>query len=158
MSWLDSISGIFICLLVLLHFPPWEARKHAGCTREELSHVQSPDGAWIAAVYLEICSDGAFTTTATDNVQIASTNDRERKADIFAEDEDGYPEDRPDITWVSSDQLRITVPHWSTIGLHPQPFGPVGVELIIKPDDPAVRTQIFKRLGLPPPDPSFAPP
>src|SRR5258706_9969827 len=43
--------------------------------RQVLSQAMSPDGAWVATLYNNICSDGAFVTTISDSVEVTRRNE-----------------------------------------------------------------------------------
>jgi hypothetical protein len=137
------------------------AQEKGGCQREAISVLMSPDDAWVALVQEDICSDGYFVTTvtdtvqlsprgATDAVQLTSHSDKPKhENDIFALDEHGHPEMRPLTRWLSPQQLQITVPNKSLIGLQKSSYE--GIEVVVKfePDDPAERERWLKSLGLP---------
>jgi hypothetical protein len=158
-SWLAILS--FMATLQV--FPSIaSAQQKGGCEREAISMLMSPDDTWIALVYENICSDGAFVTTVTDTVQLArrDTTDTikliwhveepKHEKDVFTVDEGGHPQDRPLTRWLSPQKLQITVPNKSLIGLQKNSYE--GIEVVIKfePDDPTERERWLKSLGLAP--------
>ena len=49
----------------------------AGCEqRNLLARATSPDGTWVASIYNNVCSDGAFVTTIDDTVEITRSTRR----------------------------------------------------------------------------------
>ena len=129
------------------------AQGEAGCQRQTISMLMSPDDAWVALVHEDICSDGYFVTTVTDTVQLVRrdttdavvlawhADEPKHDNDVFALDEHGHPENRPLTRWLSSQKLQITIPNKSTIGL--QKSGYEGIEIVLnyEPDDPTEREQ-----------------
>jgi len=138
------------------------AQEQAGCERETISVLVSPDNAWVALVQEDLCNDGGFVTTITDTIQLArreltETVQLTRRAeepkhenDVFAVDEHGRPENRPRTRWLSPQKLEITVPNLSLVGLKRSSYE--GVEVVVKyePDDPAARERWLRGLGLAP--------
>ncbi|HVZ52943.1 MAG TPA: hypothetical protein VG986_13315 [Pseudolabrys sp.] len=141
---------------------PALAQGKAGCQRETISVLTSPDDTWVALVQEDVCSDGFFVTTITDTIQLtrrdatgviqlATHPDKPKhENDVFALDEHGDPENRPLTRWLSPTKLQVTVPNKSLIGLHKTSYE--GIEIVVKyePDDPVERQRWLKSLGLAP--------
>jgi hypothetical protein len=123
-----------------------------GCQREVIVTGVSPDDRWIAVVQEEVCSGlGMASTGISDVVQIVARDQKpENSDDVFAVDEHGDPTLRPNIRWLSSTTLQITVPNKSLIGLDKKNY--VGIDIVTKfePDDPAERELFLKQRGLSP--------
>ena len=134
------------------------AQANAGCERlSTFAPVPSPDGRWVAVMHTDACSDGAFTTSVSDSVDLISAIQPSRKDEVFGEGNDERPGYLPVLTWTAPDALRITVPSYSGIGLYVREFDAVKVDLQSKQDDPASRAAFLKRLGLPPDSPPSSP-
>ena len=123
----------------------------SGCNRKTISMVVSPNNAWVALLQEDLCSDGAFTTSETDTVQIVQYGEIPSPSNnVFSVDEGGHSENRPAMRWISSQELQINVPNKSLIGLQKSSYE--GIDIVIKyePDNPAEREQFLKSLGLTP--------
>jgi hypothetical protein len=124
--WLRIVS---IAIVVHLLTGTALAQEGAGCERETVSALSSPDDDWVALVQEDICSDGAFVTTVTDTIQLARQDltppvqlswhaeEPKHENDVFALDEHGRPENRPITQWLSPRKLQIAIPNLSLIGL-----------------------------------------
>jgi hypothetical protein len=123
----------------------------AGCSRDEILRIASPDLSWVAFVQEEVCSDGAFVTTIDDIVQLARRGVvPKHKSDVFAIAEHGDPGSRPVLRWLSDQKLQITVPNRSLIGLRKNRYRGIDVVVRFDPDDPIARQQFLQNLGLDP--------
>ena len=138
------------------------AQNGAGCERETVSASVSPGGAWVALVQEEICSDGHFVTTLTDNVQIVRRDgtdilrlgpraaDAVQENDVFAVDVGPRPEDRPRLRWLSPEKLQVTLPNFSVFGSKKVSYQGLDIIAKFEPDDPSARDRFLKDRGLPP--------
>jgi hypothetical protein len=112
-------------------------RDKSGCSRDTIGTFASPDDNWVAFVQEEICSDGAFTTTVDDYVQLAQRGpEPTHENDIFAVEEHGHTDNRPVLLWQSSHKLQITVPNKSLIGLRKHSYHGIDVVVRFDHDDP----------------------
>jgi hypothetical protein len=123
----------------------------AGCDRETVSLLVSPDESWVAFVQEDVCSDGAFVTNVSDIVQLVRRGGEPKREDnVFALDAHGRPENRPLTRWLSSQKLHITVPNKSLIGLQKTRHEGIDIEIKFEPDDSVERQQFLKQFGLAP--------
>ena len=122
------------------------AQERAGCNRQTVAMVMSPDDTWAALVQEDICSDGAFVTVATDVVQLVPRGAKPRDEDnIFAIDEHGRPENRPLLRWLSPRKLQISVPNKSLIALQKSSHEDIDIVIKFDPDDPIERQQFLRQ-------------
>ena len=80
-----------------------------GCTGTTVTEIASPSGAWKASVVDWWC-ETKFVTVVTASVQLVSTRDATRSADVLGVDSGGYDDARPRIAWTAPDVLQVTVP------------------------------------------------
>src|SRR5260370_4105295 len=100
------------------------------------------DHTWRGMVREEVCSAGAFITTAVDIVNLSRTGSDGVKGnggDVFAVDGGGPPEDRPVVRWLGPRLLEIVVPNKSSIGLRKDAFDGVTIRVSFTPDNPEER-------------------
>src|ERR1019366_7398593 len=123
----------------------------AGCSRDIIGMMVSPDDSRVAFVQEEVCSDGAFQTTILDYVQLVRRGvEPTRENDIFAVEEHGVAKYRPLLQWLSSHELQITVPNKSLIGLRKSRYEAIEVVVKFNPDNPVERERFLKENGLSP--------
>jgi hypothetical protein len=123
----------------------------AGCSRNTIEMLVSPDDIWAAFVQEEVCSDGAFVTTVVNYVQVERRGvEPTRENDVFAIVDHGALDDRPILQWLTTRELRIMVPNNALIGLQKGSYQEINVVVRFEPDDPADRQQFLKSLGLDP--------
>ena len=70
-------SSALIAAAVLAWGSNAMAFQPPGCEqRKALSQATSPDGAWVATIFNNICNDGAFVTVITDSVEITRPDEK----------------------------------------------------------------------------------
>jgi len=85
--------------------------------RQVLSQAISPDGAWVATLYNNICSDGAFVTTIGDTVEITRPNEPATPmpaagSTVFGMADPPYGVPKPlAVRWTAQRSLEITIPN-----------------------------------------------
>jgi hypothetical protein len=123
----------------------------AGCSRDRIGMVTSPDDIWVSLVQEEVCSDGFFQTTVVDIVQLVPRGaEPTGENDVFAVDAHGAAENRPIPQWLSSQELQITIPNKSLIDLRKNSYQGIDISIRFDHDDPIERQQFLKSLGLDP--------
>jgi len=116
-----------------------------GCDeRKMLSKAVSPDGAWIATVYNNLCSDGGFVTVVSDTVEI--TRPDEPAAPIPASgvvfgmtDHPSYGDKALSVNWIAERGLEITVPNNAWSGPQASSYADLTISYKYVPDDPVER-------------------
>jgi hypothetical protein len=117
-----------------------------GCDeRKVLSKAVSPDGAWVATVYNNICSDGVFVTVVSDTVEI--TRPDEQAAPIPAagvvfgmSDHPSYGDKALSVKWIAERSLEITVPNDTWAGPQDSSYADLAISYKYVPDDPVERS------------------
>jgi hypothetical protein len=110
--------------------------------RKELARTPSPDGAWIASIYSNICSDGGLTTWYFDTVELARPHDpptpEPSRGKVFGMDH-GRDEDIREVNWTGPRTLEVTIPNASLIGTQRSDYRGVTISYKYVPDDPIER-------------------
>jgi hypothetical protein len=151
MRWLSVLSPA-LCGTLLAAAVGAGAAPEAGCDRQTLSLLASPDDAWTALIYQDLCSHGpAFTTVILDRVQLVRRGEESREdSDVLVVEDGGHPENRPLTQWLSPQKLQITIPNRSVVGLRKSSYEGVAVVVKFNPENPAERDRFLKERGLPP--------
>lgn len=137
-----------ICAVAVLAHCKDSRSTKGGCEKRTVSTSLSPDRIWSAVVREEICSDGAFTTSAANVVQLVRSGETETdEGKIFSADTGGHPENTPLLKWLAPRLLQITVPNKSLIGLSKSTFGDVNIQVKFDPDNPEERKRWLKEIG-----------
>jgi len=149
--WLSVLSPA-LCGMLLAVAVRAAAAPEAGCERQTVSLLVSPDDAWTALIYEDLCSHGpAFTTVILDRVHLVRRGEESKEdSDVLVVDEGGHPENRPLTQWLSPQKLQITIPNKSLVSLRKRSYE--GIEVVVKfnPDNPVERDRFLKERGLPP--------
>ena len=83
-------------------------------------------------------------------MKLGSSPDQvEHDNDVLSVDYYGHFENRPILKWTSPQDLQITVPNLSTVGLKKNSYQGLVVTLKYDPDDPAAREKWRTEHGLP---------
>jgi hypothetical protein len=121
----------------------------------------SPDNRWVALVREGECTSG-LVTVSTDTVQLlprealqsvslaTSPEKAEHENDVLVVDYYGRFENRPVLKWLSPQQLQITIPNISGIGLRKDSYRDVRIAVRFDPDDAPARAKWRRERGLPP--------
>ena len=114
----------------------------SGCEPREIkSEVSSPDGAWIATAYSDVCIAGPWTTVYSDSVEIRRPQDPPPRLpgnSVFGKQHD--VNDPPlAVTWIAPRILEIKLPNLSSIGKQQAEFADVAIVYRYVPDDPVDR-------------------
>jgi len=141
---LVAVWGLFF-----VGFPP------PGCDeRKMLSKAVSPDGAWVATVYNNICSDGGFVTMISDTVEI--TRPGEPAAPIpnagvvFGMDDHPFDVEKAlSVKWIAERGLEITVPNDASAGTQDSTYADLTISYKYVPDDPVERGCLKQWRSLP---------
>jgi hypothetical protein len=93
--------------------------------RNLLARATSPDGAWVASIYNNVCSDGAFVTTIDDSVEITRSNEQASPipstGTVFGMDHHPFDVQKPlAVTWTGQQRCRARRPAGAAAG-HGQP-------------------------------------
>jgi hypothetical protein len=136
-----AAGAALVCyVLVSLGAAILTPRPAPGCgQRKMLAQAPSPDGAWVAVIYNNICSD--FVTTIDDTVEITPPNEQPSPVPstgvVFGMDDRPFNTQKPlAVTWLSLRSLEVTIPNDASAGK--QEFVYADVTIIYKyvPDDP----------------------
>jgi hypothetical protein len=125
-----------------------------GCEqRKVLGQAVSPDGAWTATVYYNICTLGPFVTVVSDTVEVLRPNEKPTPvpspATVFGMD-DRYDESKPiSATWIGLRNLEITIPNDAWAGKQDSAFADVAISYRYVPDDPVERACLKQWRSLP---------
>ena len=131
---------------------PWRA---PGCEqRAMLAQAPSPDGAWVAAIYNNICSDGAFVTTIDDTVEITRPDEPSSPVPstgvVFGMDDRPYDTKKPlAVTWLDRRSLEVTIPNDAWAGKQELAYADVTITYKYVPDDPVERACLKQWRSLP---------
>jgi hypothetical protein len=146
--WLGSIAAFFhltgLSLIPLMLWMFFTQALPPGCEqRKELASAVSPDGAWVASITDNICSDGLFVTTYTDEVELRRSDEPmapfPSRQGVFALDNAGSPREPLAVTWLGPRSLEITIPNEAWIGRQETGFRGVTISYRYVPDDPLQR-------------------
>ena len=126
-----------------------------GCEqRNLLARAASPDGGWVASIYTNICSDGAFVTVISDTVEIARSNEEDSPipstGTVFGMDDHPFNVQKPlAVTWTGRRDLEITIPNDAWAGKQELAFADVIISYKYVPDDPVERACLKQWRSLP---------
>jgi hypothetical protein len=122
-----------------------------GCDRTIISSAFSPDHAWSALVYRDVCSHGsAMTTVILEKVRLVRHGeDQNRDEDVLVLDQPSNPAGHPAPEWLTSRVMQITIPNNSIITLKKNKYIDVEVKIKFDPDDPSQRREFLKKFNLP---------
>jgi hypothetical protein len=107
-----------------------------------------------------VCFSGNVTVS-TDTVQLVpreasdavklpmSADEPSHENDVLVVDYYGHFENRPVLRWLAPQELQVTIPNISGIGLHKDSYRDVKISIRYEPDDPAARERWRKEHGLP---------
>jgi hypothetical protein len=119
-----------------------------------LSKAASPDGAWVATIYNNICSDGVFVTVVSDTVEI--TRPGEQAAPIpaagvvFGMDDHPFDVERAlSVKWIADRGLEITIPNDASAGRQDSSYADLTISYKYVPDDPVERRCLKQWRSLP---------
>jgi hypothetical protein len=124
-----------------------------GCEqRDVLGQAVSPDGAWVATVYYNVCTLGPFATVS-DTVEITRPSEKPTSvpspATVFGMD-DHYDDSKPiSGTWIGPRNLEITIPNDAAAGKQDSTFADIIISYKYVPDDPAERACLKQWRSLP---------
>jgi len=123
------------------------------CEHAIIARVPSPDGAWEARVDEDVCLFGFGTGAVVVGVQLVSTRDSARSADLLGVQTGGHEDERPSLAWTAPDLLQVTIPNPFYLKVLTRKFDGVRVELRFESDDHAERAAWQRQLDmLPDPD------
>lgn len=117
------------------------------CEHTIITRVPSPDGAWEARVDEDVCMFGLGGGAVIAGVQLVSTRDPARSADLLGVQTGGHEDERPRIAWTAPDILQVTIPNFLYLKVLMRQFDGVRVELRFDPDDPAERAAWLREHG-----------
>jgi hypothetical protein len=142
--WTIVISMSGVVLVTLIQFFG-QSGDNAGCESETITKSKSPDGAWIAIVREDICSDGTFVTVVTDSVHLESHGvSQKRGGDVLTVD--GGGDFKPKVHWLKPTLLQILIPNKSLIGLKKDKINGVKIRVKFNPNDPEERKRWLKEI------------
>jgi hypothetical protein len=111
-----------------------------GCTATIVTEIASPSGAWKASVVDWWC-ESPLTTVITTSVQLVSTRDATRSADVLGVDTGGHDIERPRIAWTAPDVLQVTVPSNGYPEVRTLEYDGILIDLRIDPGNAEERTR-----------------
>jgi len=111
-----------------------------GCTGTTVTEIASPTEAWKASVVDSLC-ESTWVTDITSGVQLVSTRDATRSADILGVDTGGHDDERPRIAWTAPDVLQVTIPNRTYLKVLTLEYGGVRIDLRYDLDDPKAKTE-----------------
>jgi hypothetical protein len=145
-------TAISIAVLAWIFLAPFRA---SNCEqRDVFSQATSPDGVWVATLYYNVCSDGAFVTTVTDTVEIKRPNDQSTPipsaGTVFGMDDHPYGVPKTlAVRWTAPRHLEVTIPNDAWAGRQESAFADIAVSYKYDPDDPAERACLKEWRSLP---------
>jgi hypothetical protein len=149
------VTSVFFAIIFLVSHYTAIAFGAPGCEQHKvLARAISPDGAWVAAIYNNICSDEAFVTIVENTVEITRPNEKASPAPstgtVFGMD------DRPSdiekslaVTWTAPRNLEVTIPNDALAGKQELAFADVVISYKHVPDDPIERACLKQWRSLP---------
>jgi hypothetical protein len=122
--------------------------------RKVLAQALSPDGAWVATIYNNICSDGWFVTTISDTVEISRPDEKASsvpsRGTVFGMDDSPYGVDKPfALAWKGMRIIEVTIPNDAWAGKQDEAFDDVDIIYRYIPDDPVERACLKQWRSLP---------
>lgn len=120
------------------------------CEHAIIARVPSPDGAWEARVDEDVCLFGFGTGAVVAGVQLVSTRDLARSADLLGVQTGAHEDERPRVVWTAPDVLQVTVHDHSYLKVLTRQFDGVRVDLRFDPDDSADRAAWRRAHGMSP--------
>jgi hypothetical protein len=121
------------------------------CTETFLADAASPDGAWKAAEYEQVC-EGFLVTHITAVVRLTSATDAKQSVNVLGVSAN-TPDERPRLTWTAPLSLQIKVPHSLSLKVLTCEFDGVRIDVRLPADDAANRAAWYRQLGQSDPDP-----
>jgi hypothetical protein len=121
--------------------------------RKVLAQAASPDGAWVATVYYNVCALGPLVTAVSDTVEVARPNEKPTPvpspATVFGMD-DYYDDNKPiSVAWIGPRNLEITIPNDASAGKQDSAFADITISYKYMPDDPVERACLKQWRSLP---------
>lgn len=142
-SCLLTLTVILFVLSGCFTLVNYELSSHVWTTR--ITEELSPDGAWKAVVDETVVEPGFGGASITDEVDVVSTRDPPRRAEVLGVDTGGHDEDRPRIAWTGLNILRVTIDNLSYVTPHRLDYEDVAIDLRFDPDDPPARAAWLRR-------------
>jgi hypothetical protein len=145
----------FLAAAALVWHSSAMASGSPGCEqRKVLARATSPDGAWVATIYNNICSDGAFVTTIDDTVEITRPEEKASpvpsNGTVFGMDDRPFDIEKPlAVTWTGPRGLEVTIPNDAWAGKQASAFADVVISYKYVPDDPIERACLKQWRSLP---------
>jgi hypothetical protein len=148
------------CLAAAIVSTTTASYSEAGCERETIAAVVSPDSRWVALIREGVCFAGNVTVS-TDTVQLVrreasdtvkllgSADEPSHENDVLVVDYYGHFENRPILRWLAPQELQVTIPNLSGVGLQKSSYQDVKISIRYEPDDPAARERWRKEHALP---------
>jgi hypothetical protein len=114
--------------------------------RQVLSQAPSPDGAWVATVYFNVC--GACVTSDFYSVEVTPPDEPatpmpEAGRTVFGMDYSGAPKPFA-VRWTAQRSLEITIPNDARAAKQEEAFADMTISYKYVPDDPAERACLRK--------------
>jgi hypothetical protein len=133
--------------VLLLSGPIPAADGIATCVaRRALSRAISPDNAWIATVYDNVCSSCPLTTCdfVVETVEVTLPNEDPSPipstGTVFTMTPDTYQVEKPpSVSWTGRRTLEITIPNLTWAGKQETAYADLNVTYVYVPDDPVGR-------------------
>ena len=150
-----AAAAVLVCYTVLpLGFILMSLRAPGCEQRKMLAQAPSPDGVWVAAIYNNICSDGAFVTTIDDTVEITPLDEQPSPVPstgvVFGMDD--FPSDTQKplaVTWLGPRSLEVTIPNDASAGKQEFAYADVAITYKYVPDDPVERSCLKQWRSMP---------
>jgi hypothetical protein len=147
--WIASVAALVIIAITQSSSVFWALVLHAldpsaltGCqSRETTTEAVSPDGAWIATAYANICIVSPWATSYSESVEVRSSQEPPSptpKRPVFGK-ESVLNDPPPTVTWLAPRILQITIPNLSRIGPQKTEFSDISIVYRYVPDDPVDR-------------------
>jgi hypothetical protein len=138
--------------LIVMIFLPVTARAAEDCElHEALSRATSPDGAWVAIFFDNVCAAG-WVTNAFSSVEIMrpdETNSRDPSIARTVFEMDDFADRKiAAVTWTGSRTLQVTIPNDAWVDAQETAFGDVTISYKYVPDDPAERMCLIRMRSL----------
>jgi hypothetical protein len=120
-------------------------RGEGGCEQRQIfAEAGSPDGAWVARFYQNVCGGGFGTTYVDDTVEIARPNDAPHPVPavgvVFEMSDSFYDKPKPmTLRWLNVRELEVTIPNDAWTGAQQSTFDDLFISYKYISDDPVER-------------------
>jgi hypothetical protein len=140
---LASLSGIGLLVLGVIHWVL--VSGEGGCEqRQVFAEAISPDGAWVARFYQNVCGGGFGTTYVDDTVEVTRHDEAAHPVPtvgvVFEMKDYFYDQPKPmALRWPNAREIEVTIPNDAWAGTQQSNFDNLVISYRYVPDDPIER-------------------